>query len=96
VAQPTVIPLTVTRPLSVPPQGSPLFKKVFDECPLHVTSAASWTHPSTHEPHLILGAEEGIFALNRSEPEATLELLYHSRTTWLYSISNVLMSLSGE
>ncbi|XP_053124247.1 mitogen-activated protein kinase kinase kinase kinase 1 isoform X2 [Hemicordylus capensis] len=73
-----------------------LFKKVFNECPLHVTSATAWTHPNTNEPHLILGAEEGIFALNRSESEPTLELLYHSRTTWVYCIGNALMSLSGK
>ncbi|KAH0631543.1 hypothetical protein JD844_005914 [Phrynosoma platyrhinos] len=73
-----------------------LFKKVFNECPLHITSATAWTHPNTNEPHLILGAEEGIFALNRSENEPTLELLYHSRTTWVYCIGNVLMSLSGK
>ncbi|XP_044290865.1 mitogen-activated protein kinase kinase kinase kinase 1 isoform X2 [Varanus komodoensis] len=73
-----------------------LFRKIFNECPLHVTSVTAWTHPSTNEPHLILGAEEGIFALNRSELEPTLELLYHSRTTWVYCIGNVLMSLSGK
>ncbi|XP_067317086.1 mitogen-activated protein kinase kinase kinase kinase 1 [Anolis sagrei] len=73
-----------------------LFKKVFNECPLHITSATTWTHPNTNELHLILGAEEGIFALNRSELEPTLELLYHSRTTWVYCIGNVLMSLSGK
>ncbi|XP_053257809.1 mitogen-activated protein kinase kinase kinase kinase 1 isoform X2 [Podarcis raffonei] len=73
-----------------------LFKKVFNECPLHVTSATAWTHPNSNELHLILGAEEGIYALNRSEAEPTLELLYHSRTTWVYCIGNVLMSLSGK
>ncbi|XP_025020912.1 mitogen-activated protein kinase kinase kinase kinase 1 isoform X2 [Python bivittatus] len=73
-----------------------LFKKVFNECPLHLTSATAWTHPNTNESHLILGAEEGIFALNRSEAEPALELLYHSRTTWVYCIGNVLMSLSGK
>ncbi|XP_061452433.1 mitogen-activated protein kinase kinase kinase kinase 1 isoform X2 [Rhineura floridana] len=73
-----------------------LFKKVFDECPLRVTSATAWTHPNTNEPHFILGAEEGIFALNRSESEPTLELLYYSRTTWVYCIGSVLMSLSGK
>ncbi|XP_054854637.1 mitogen-activated protein kinase kinase kinase kinase 1 isoform X2 [Eublepharis macularius] len=73
-----------------------LFKKVFNECPLHVTSATSWTHPNTKEPYLILSAEEGIFALKQNDAEPTLELLYHSRTTWVYSIENVLMSLSGK
>lgn len=73
-----------------------LFRKVFDGCPLHVTATATWTHPSTQDPHLILAAEEGIFTLNQSEPEATLELLFHSRTSWLYVIGNVLMSVSGK
>ncbi|XP_064359025.1 mitogen-activated protein kinase kinase kinase kinase 1 isoform X2 [Dromaius novaehollandiae] len=73
-----------------------LFRKVFDGCPLRITATTTWTHPGTQDPHLILGAEEGIFTLNQSEPEATLELLYHSRTSWLYSIGNVLMSVSGK
>ncbi|XP_063168690.1 mitogen-activated protein kinase kinase kinase kinase 1 [Candoia aspera] len=91
------------RPPSLPPKPEKkqkpdrtLFKKVFNECPLHLTSATAWTHPNTNELHLILGAEEGIFALNRSEAEPALELLYHSRTMWVYCIGNVLMSLSGK
>ncbi|KAB1251268.1 Mitogen-activated protein kinase kinase kinase kinase 1 [Camelus dromedarius] len=63
------------------------------------------------DQHLLLGAEEGIFILNRNDQEATLEMvrarqhrgscllhrlqLSSSRTTWVYSINNVLMSLSG-
>ncbi|KAM3829867.1 mitogen-activated protein kinase kinase kinase kinase 1 isoform 3-T3 [Vipera latastei] len=91
------------RPPSLPPKlerrqkpDRALFKKVFNECPLHLTSATAWTHPHTNELHLILGAEEGIFTLNRSEAEPALELIYHSRTTWVYCIGNVLMSLSGK
>ncbi|XP_070805462.1 mitogen-activated protein kinase kinase kinase kinase 1 [Pituophis catenifer annectens] len=91
------------RPPSLPPKlerrqkpDRTLFKKVFNECPLHLTSATAWTHPHTNELHLILGAEEGIFALNRSEAEPALELLYHSRTMWVYCMGNVLMSLSGK
>ncbi|XP_011940486.1 PREDICTED: mitogen-activated protein kinase kinase kinase kinase 1 [Cercocebus atys] len=48
------------------------------------------------DQHLLLGAEEGIFILNRNDQEATLEMLFPSRTTWVYSINNVLMSLSGK
>ena len=33
-------------PLS--PQQRVLFKKVFNECPLHVTSATAWTHPNSN------------------------------------------------
>ncbi|KAL8219872.1 UNVERIFIED_CONTAM: hypothetical protein K2H54_035286 [Gekko kuhli] len=89
-------PLLPPKPGRKPKPDRTLFRKVFNECPLHITSATSWVHPNTKEPHLILSAEEGIFALNQSDPEPTLELLYHSRTTWVYSIENVLMSLSGK
>ncbi|KAG8143574.1 hypothetical protein E2320_000899, partial [Naja naja] len=43
------------RPPSLPPKmerrqkpNRALFKKVFNECPLHLTSASTWTHPHTN------------------------------------------------
>lgn len=77
-------------------KGCALLVKLFNGCPLRIHSTAAWTHPSTKDQHLILGAEEGIFILNRNDQEATLEMLFPSRTTWVYSINNVLMSLSGK
>uniref|UniRef100_A0A8C4M552 Mitogen-activated protein kinase kinase kinase kinase 1 n=1 Tax=Equus asinus asinus TaxID=83772 RepID=A0A8C4M552_EQUAS len=76
--------------------GCALLVKLFNGCPLRIHSTAAWTHPSTKDQHLLLGAEEGIFILNRNDQEATLEMLFSSRTTWVYSINNVLMSLSGK
>lgn len=72
-----------------------LLVKLFNGCPLQIHSTAAWTHPSTKDQHLLLGAEEGIFILNRNDQEATLEMIFPGRTTWLYCINNLLMSLSG-
>uniref|UniRef100_A0A8C9MDM2 Mitogen-activated protein kinase kinase kinase kinase n=1 Tax=Panthera tigris altaica TaxID=74533 RepID=A0A8C9MDM2_PANTA len=77
-------------------KGCALLVKLFNGCPLRIHSTAAWIHPSTKDQHLLLGAEEGIFILNRNDQEATLEMLFPSRTTWVYSINNVLMSLSGK
>lgn len=77
-------------------KGCALLVKLFNGCPLRIHSTAAWTHPSTKDQHLLLGAEEGIFILNRNDQEATLEMLFSGRTTWVYSINNVLMSLSGK
>ncbi|KAG8448853.1 hypothetical protein GDO86_015794 [Hymenochirus boettgeri] len=88
-------------PPTLPPkkgkkQTGVIFKKIFQGCPLKIHSATCWNHPSSKDYHVILGAEEGIFALNLGESQASMELLYSGRTTWVYSINNVLMTITGK
>lgn len=73
------------------------FSKIFNGCPLRVHCTASWIHPETRDQHLLIGAEEGIYNLNMNElHDAAIDQLYPRRTTWLYVIKDVLMSLSGK
>ncbi|XP_076360346.1 mitogen-activated protein kinase kinase kinase kinase 5-like isoform X1 [Tachypleus tridentatus] len=73
------------------------FSKVFNGCPLRIHCAASWVHPETRDQIILFGCEEGIYTFNLNElHDACVDQLYPRRTTWMFIIKDVLMSLSGK
>ncbi len=85
------------NPLSVSVIAHRVCLQVFNGCPLKIHCTASWIHPDTHDQHILVGAEEGIYTLNLTElHENAMDLLYPRRTVWMFVIKDVLMTLSGK
>lgn len=73
------------------------FSKVFNGCPIRVNCAVSWIHPDTRDQHILLGCDEGIYTLNLNEiADACMDHIFPRRTTWMFVIKDVLMSISGK
>eukprot|EP00794_Sanderia_malayensis_P017320 gene17320-19053_t len=72
------------------------FTKVFNECPLNIHCAASWTHPDTRNHYLIFASNEGIYSLNLDDTvNVEMVQIYTQPCLWLYVIKNILVSISG-
>ena len=64
---------------------------------MRIYCTASWIHPDTHNQHILVGADEGLYTLNLNEiHENAMDLLYPRRTVWMFVIKDVLMTLSGN
>lgn len=73
------------------------FSKVFNGCPIRVNCAVSWIHPDTRNQHILFGCDEGIYTLNLNEiADACMDHIFPRRTTWMFVIKDVLMSISGK
>ncbi|CAF2398571.1 unnamed protein product [Rotaria sp. Silwood2] len=73
------------------------FMKIFNECPLGIHASYCWINNETRDQLVLIAAEEGVYSLNLNElHDATLELLYPRRTTWLFVKDNILWSISGK
>ncbi|CAF0922059.1 unnamed protein product [Adineta ricciae] len=73
------------------------FMKIFNECPLEIHASYCWINNETRDQIVLIAAEEGVYSLNLNElHDATLELLYPRRTTWLFVKDNILWSISGK
>ncbi|CAG0916672.1 unnamed protein product [Notodromas monacha] len=73
------------------------FAKVFNCCPLKINYATSWVHPTTRNQHILIGADEGIYTLDLAElHEGTMHLLTGRKTTWMFAMKDVLMTISGK
>ena len=78
------------------PMGA-CFSTIFHGCPLRLHCSTRWIAPDSKDQHVLLGAEEGIYAINLNQlHESTLFLVHPRRCTWLYIVGDVLMAVQGK
>ena len=89
------------RPLSqlfVQKPAKNCFTKIFNECPLTLNCAASWTHPESRESHLLFASKEGIYSLVLGDNGGNVEMIqiFSRSCKWLYVFKNILVSMCGK
>eukprot|EP00118_Oscarella_pearsei_P008309 m.41992 g.41992 ORF g.41992 m.41992 type:complete len:787 (+) comp33317_c0_seq5:304-2664(+) len=72
------------------------FSKIFSGCPLKLHCASSWIDSNVKDQHILLGASEGLYTLNNSKSDSTMDQLYPRQCTWMYVMANVLVTISGR
>ncbi|XP_064394786.1 mitogen-activated protein kinase kinase kinase kinase 5-like [Halichondria panicea] len=86
-----------SRPTRQSESGRAYFSKIFNGCPLHLTCAAAWTHPTTKKQYVMLGAEEGLFSLLVTDnPEPVMEQVSSRACHWLRVVESALVWLAGS
>lgn len=96
-SQPSTRPIANGLPPTPKVHMGACFSKVFNGCPLNVNCAVSWIHPETRDQHILLGCDEGIYTLNLNElHDACMDHIFPRKTTWMFVIKDVLMTLSGK
>uniref|UniRef100_A0A914HHV7 Mitogen-activated protein kinase kinase kinase kinase n=1 Tax=Globodera rostochiensis TaxID=31243 RepID=A0A914HHV7_GLORO len=75
------------------------FVSVLHRTSIRVNCCAQWFHPANRKQFMIIGAEQGIFAMDlshfTSEEEALVQL-HERRCTWLYVVNDTLTALQGK
>ncbi|KAL3068137.1 hypothetical protein niasHT_038127 [Heterodera trifolii] len=75
------------------------FVSLLHNIPIHVNCCAQYFHPANRKQFMIIGAEQGIFAMDlthlTTEEEALFQL-HERRCTWLYVVNDTLTALQGK
>uniref|UniRef100_A0A914LFK8 CNH domain-containing protein n=1 Tax=Meloidogyne incognita TaxID=6306 RepID=A0A914LFK8_MELIC len=76
------------------------FVTVLHKSPINVNCCAQWYHPANRKQFMVLGAEQGVYALDLSdmsgEDEAPLVQLHERRCTWLHIVNDTITALQGK
>ncbi|CAJ0581963.1 unnamed protein product, partial [Mesorhabditis spiculigera] len=73
------------------------FSQLLHNVSLDVHCGASWINPTTNGEFLLIGAEEGIFAMDLGNlHDARLVQLDHRRCLWMHIHKDIMMAMQGK